>query len=66
MAIDLENSNYLGTVEAKIAVETAARTITGSQRALGLIHSAFDDARQKGLPPHHAITTALDKLGRGQ
>jgi len=60
----VDKTKMYPNIETAIAVASAARTITKNPRALGLIHTAFDDARQAGLPPHHAITTALDKLGK--
>ena len=31
-----------------------------------LLHTYYDDARQRGLPPHHAINAALGKLSKLQ
>lgn len=45
---------------------TAARTLLDHGEALPLLHTYFDDARARGLPPHHAITSALSKLAGPQ
>lgn len=41
---------------------TAAKALLDHGEALPLLHTFFDDARARGLPPHHAITAALSKL----
>ncbi len=43
-------------------IASAAKTLCGSSVALTLFHTHYDDARQRGLPPHHAINFALGKL----
>ena len=44
----------------------AAETLCSNGRALVLLHTYYDDARQRGLPPHHAINAALGKLSKLQ
>lgn len=44
--------------------EAAARVIAQSPRALGVVHTDFDTARQMGLSPHQAIDHAMSKLGK--
>lgn len=42
----------------------AAKTLCENMWALNILHTYFDDARQRGLPPHHAINAALGKLAK--
>lgn len=43
-------------------MKSAAKALLQYHEALTLLHTYFDDARQRGLPPHHAITSALSRL----
>lgn len=43
-------------------VASAAAVLCHDNRALTLLHTYYDDARQSGLAPHHAINKALGKL----
>ena len=49
-----------------LEVSKAAETLCSHGTALDLIHTYYDDARQRGLPPHHAINAALGKLAKLQ
>lgn len=40
----------------------AARWLANSQESMALLHTFYDDARDAGLPPHHAITRAVSRL----
>jgi len=46
----------------RYAYRSAAKTLSNSSTALTLFHTYYDDARQRGLPPHHSINLALGKL----
>lgn len=44
------------------AIRKAAAELSRYGEAMALLHTYFDDARARGLPPHHAINNALGRL----
>lgn len=48
--------------QQEITPQQAAAALAASGRHLTLLHTFYDDARQAGLPPHHAINKALGRL----
>lgn len=44
----------------------AARWLAQSQESMALLHAFYDDARDAGLPPHHAITRAVSRLAEAR
>ena len=45
-----------------ISPQWAALTLVQDGKSLRQLHTHFDRARDRGLPPHHAINSALGKL----
>lgn len=45
-----------------ISPQWAALTLVQDGKSLRQPHTHFDRARERGLPPHHAINSALGKL----
>ena len=44
------------------AIRKAAADLSRYGEAMALLHTYFDDARSRWLPPHHAINNALGRL----